>query len=212
MIYELKTYDLRPHSVPEVERRIAESYDHRREVSAMAGSFHTEIGPLNQVVQLWPYENPGERERLLNKAATLKEWPPDIGEFVVNETTEVFIPFSFSPTMAPGNMGPYFEMRMYAYSEGDLPRIEKAWEAALPERLKWSPLVVICHSEDNRLRRLLHVWCYKSLDQRADVRRAIRQTGMWPPHVLAKKLGWPGYTFIQQESRILIPSSCSPLQ
>jgi hypothetical protein len=212
MIYELKTYDLRPHSVEEVERRFSAAYETRRKISELAGSFHTEIGPLNQVVQIWPYKNQADRERVAAKVAVEAEWPPDIRDFVVRETTEVFTPFGFSPAPQPGHIGPYFELRRYTYSEGDRPRIERAWEAALPDRLEWSPLVFIATCEDGDNRWLAHIWAYHSLDQRAEVRRNIRATGSWPPHVLAKRNGWPPYTFVEQENRIMIPSPCSPLQ
>ena len=75
MIYELKTYDLQPHSVPEVERRFAEAYQRRRDISPMAAEFHTEIGPLNQVVQIWPYRDINERDRLTTTLAGVEGWP-----------------------------------------------------------------------------------------------------------------------------------------
>ena len=33
MIYEVRTYDLKPHSLPEVEKRFAEGYEHRKKLS-----------------------------------------------------------------------------------------------------------------------------------------------------------------------------------
>ena len=212
MIYELKTYDLVPHSVEEVERRFNDAYKLRQTVSELGGSFHTEIGPLNQVVQIWPYKNHADRERVVEEVATKGMWPPPLDKLVERETTEIFMPFGFSPSMPVGAIGPYFEVRRYTYSEGDRPRIEQAWEAALPERITFSPLVFIGTSEDGDVRRLMHIWAYQSLDQRTEVRRAIRATGSWPPHVLARKRGWAPYTFLQQENRIMIPSPCSPLQ
>lgn len=52
MIYELRTYNLTPNSVPEVERRFAEKIEARTRLSPMAGFWHTDIGPLNQIVHL----------------------------------------------------------------------------------------------------------------------------------------------------------------
>jgi len=212
MIYELKTYDLQPHSVPEVERRFAEAYQRRRDISPMAAEFHTEIGPLNQIVQIWPYRDIDERDRLTTALAGVEGWPAEIGEFLVCETRDTFTPFSFSPVIRPRTMGPYFELRIYTFADGDLPHVARAWEAALPERVKRSPLVAICFSEERGLNRLLQIWSYQTLDQRAEVRRDVRETGAWPPHVLAKKLGLPAYTLLQMENRIMVPSPGSPLQ
>ena len=45
MIYEVRTYDLLPHSLPEVEKRFGEAYEKRKAISPLAAFFHTEIGP-----------------------------------------------------------------------------------------------------------------------------------------------------------------------
>jgi hypothetical protein len=212
MIYELRTYDLRPNSVPEVEARFAAAYENRKAISEMAASFHTEIGPLNQVVQIWPYDDFAARERLTDEASKSLGWPPDIDAFVISESVEVFVPLDFSPLLKAGKPGPFFEMRTYEYGDGDLPNISRAWEAALPERLKWSPLAVLCSSAERGVNKLLHIWPFKTLDERTQVRAGVRATGLWPPHLVAKKLGLPGYKFLHQQNKILVPSSFSPLQ
>src|SRR5688500_10347635 len=104
MIYEVRTYDLRPHSVPEVERRLGEAYEARKKLSELAASFHTEIGPLNQVIQIWPYRDLAERERICSAASKTSGWPPRIGEFVVEERADIFVPLAISPEMKPGDL------------------------------------------------------------------------------------------------------------
>src|SRR5262245_12274018 len=113
MIYEVRTYDLLPHSVPEVERRLGEAYRERAKISELAASFHTEIGPLNQIVQIWPYRDVADRERLGSIAS--QEDLAGIAEFVVEERSEVFVPLAISPEMRPGTLGPFFEIRTYRY-------------------------------------------------------------------------------------------------
>ena len=79
MIYEVRTYDLKPQSLPEVEKRFGEAYEHRKKFSPLAAYWHTEIGPLNQVVHVWPYQDLEERARI--RAAAMKDgagkWPPN---------------------------------------------------------------------------------------------------------------------------------------
>ena len=212
MIYELRTYDLRPNSVPDVEALFAAAYENRKTISEMVASFHTEIGPLNQIVQIWPYNDFAARERLTEEASRSRRWPPEIGAFVIRESAEVFVPLDFSPAMTPAKLGPFFEMRTYEFADGDLPKIAKAWEAALPERLKWSPLAVLCSSAENGVNKLMHIWPFRTLDERTQVRAGVRATGMWPPQVVAKKLGLPAYRQLHQQNKIMVPSSFSPLQ
>ena len=120
MIYEMRTYDLKPRSLPEVEKRFGEIYEKRKKYSELAAFWHTEIGPLNQIIHVWPYKDLEERGRI--RAAAVKDgaWPPDTGEFIVAMRSEIMIPFAISPELKPGKMGPYFEMRTYTYAPGDL--------------------------------------------------------------------------------------------
>lgn len=212
MIYEVRTYRVRPHSVGEVERRLGEAYPDRSRFSPLAASFHSEIGPLNQVIQVWPYQDLAEREEVFSAVAGAGGWPPEIGDLITAESAEIFVPFAVSPEIRPGEMGPFFELRLYTYADGDLPKIVEAWEAALPERLKWGPLVVVCSAEVGGVNKLLHIWPYKSLDDRWELRKRVRETGMWPPLAAARKLGLPTYKLLHQENRIVMPSFFSPLQ
>jgi hypothetical protein len=53
--------------------------------------------------------------------------------------------------------------------------------------------------------RFIHIWAYKSLDQRLQVREQGRKAGIWPP-----KGG--GDELLAQETKIVMPSAFSPLQ
>ena len=212
MIYEFRTYDLKPHSQPEVEKRFGEAYEKRKKYSELAAFWHTEIGPLNQIIHVWPYKDLAEREKI--RAAAVKDgaWPPKTSEFMVRQRSEIFLPFPFSPEMKPGKQGPMFEMRIYTCAAGQMPNLAKAWELALPGRLKIGALTAVLHSELGGLNQFMHIWPYKSLDERARIRREAQAAGVWPPSVVAKKAGLPDVHLVQQENKILMPSAFSPLQ
>ncbi len=57
MLYEMCTYNLKPGAVAEFEKLFADAYPVRSRYSRLYGAWHTEIGPLNQVVQIWGYDN-----------------------------------------------------------------------------------------------------------------------------------------------------------
>ena len=212
MIYEVRTYDLKPHSVPEVEKRFGEAYEYRKKISPLAAFWHTEIGPLNQIIHVWPYKDMAERERIRTEAAASGNWPPKIGEFVLNMRTEIFIPFSFSPEIKPGKMGPIFEMRTYTHAPGELGRVTKTWEKALPARVKISPLVAMWYAECGSVNRFVHIWSYPTLEARNEMRNKALAEGVWPPSLVAKKEGLPEVTLVAQENKIVMPSAFSPLQ
>ena len=54
MSYDVHSYDLMPLSVPELERAVAEVLPKRVAISPLAGFWHTETGPLNQIIHMWP--------------------------------------------------------------------------------------------------------------------------------------------------------------
>jgi len=210
MIYEMRTYDLKPRSLAEVEKRFGEAYEKRKKYSVLAAFWHTEIGPLNQIVHVWPYQDLEERNRI--RAAAVKDggWPPATAEFIVSMRSEIMIPFSISPELKPGKMGPYYEMRTYTHAAGDLPKLRQVWEKAVPGRLQFSPLCAAWYSELGGLNKFVHIWPYPSLDARNATRDKAQAAGVWPPS--AQKLGLPQYQLVAQENKILMPSSFSPLQ
>ena len=63
MIVEFRTYTLNPGTTPQFEERFAEALPARTKVSPLAAFWHTEVGPLNQVVHVWKYASQADREK-----------------------------------------------------------------------------------------------------------------------------------------------------
>ena len=57
MIYEVRTYSLQPGTVAEFESRFAKRHPFREKHSKLGAFWHPEVGPLNQVIHVWPYED-----------------------------------------------------------------------------------------------------------------------------------------------------------
>ncbi|MBI4381623.1 MAG: NIPSNAP family protein [candidate division NC10 bacterium] len=213
MIYEVRTYNLKPHSLPEVEMRFGEAYEKRKEYSELAAIWRTEIGSLNQIIHVWPYKDLEERNRI--RATSAKGgggWPPKFAEFVTTQFSDIMMPFAFSPELKPGKIGPYFEMRTDTYASGELPKLTKVWEKALPVRQKFGPVYAVWYSELGGLNKFVHVYPYPTLDALSETRAKERASGMWPASMVAKKEGLPDYQLLSQESKILMPLAFSPLQ
>jgi hypothetical protein len=122
------------------------------------------------------------------------------------------IPFPVSPEVKPGRMGPYFEIRTYTYATGNLRNILNAWERAIPARVQYGPVCAIWYSELGGLNKFVHIWPYATLDERVQIRAKARAAGVWPPSVVAKREGLPGYELLAQENKIVMPAAFSPLQ
>lgn len=207
MIYEVRTYDVKPHTMPEVLKRIGDAYPVRAKYSEMAACWTTEIGPLHRLIHVWGYESAGDRERVRAEAAPDKGWPPDIKEFMIDATSEIFIPFPFSPALTPGNYGPVYEMRIYTVGIGEISAVVDRWGPWIEGRMERSPLAVAMYTDLGRLNKFVHIWPYKSLEHRAEVRAQAVADGIWPP----KATGSAGAALTQQ-NLIMVPAPFSPMQ
>ena len=206
MIYEIRTYTLHPRTTDEVEKRWGAAYPARQKYSPILGFFHTEFGPLNEVIAIWPYADLGERTRLRAEASKDPDWPPDISEFIVNQKVEIVVPFEFSPAWTPGNDGPYYELRQYTFRPGSLGNVMKNWQTALPERMKFSKPALLGSVEMGpTANSFIHLWAYRSMEERDKARSGAGATGIWPP------AGGREY-YTRQENKLLMPAAFSPAQ
>ena len=207
MIYEARTYRLKPRSMPGFIEAFGAAYEgYRKEFSPLAAFFYSEIGPLNQVTHIWPYADLAERDRVRGEAAAPGKWPPQAPERPLHMESEIYTPFPFIGDFASGKVGPIFEWRSYMIAPGMMPSQMERWEAAIDARTKLSPLVMAMHTELGELNKFVHIWGYESLDQRAAVRAEAMEKGIWPPAG-----GQPG-TILEQENKILLAAPFSPLQ
>ncbi|MSP67241.1 MAG: NIPSNAP family protein [Alphaproteobacteria bacterium] len=206
MIYEMRTYNCVPGGAQELIKLLNHAYKIRAKYSEVAGFWYTDIGPLHQVVHIWPYESPNDRLRIRQAAAADPEWPPaGTDQLILDMQSEIFLPVSFSPPLTPGRFGPVYEMRSYTIRNRSLPEIEKRLAPALPERVKLSPLLLAMVSENGPLNRFVHIWPYKSMQHRDDVRAQAEAAGIWPPKGVRE-------FSLRQENKILRPAPFSPLQ
>jgi len=204
MLYEVRTYDLKPRSVPEFEQEFGSKVSGRQQFSQFGGLWHTEAGPLNQVIHIWPYEDLNQRADIRAKAAAAGGWPPSTGHLIENMQSDVYLPAPFMEPLGERKVGPIYEMRIYQYNPGDIPKVIEAWGNAIEERTKYSPLVAAMYSEFGALNKWMHIWAYESFEQRMQVRQETREKGVWPPQSSVSP--------IKQENKILMPAACSPMQ
>jgi hypothetical protein len=203
MIVEMRTYRVKPGSIPEVEKRFGEAIAERSKVSPLGAFFHTEVGPLNRIIHCWPYENLGERAKMRADAAKLPNWPPKIGEFIEEMESKIINLAPFSPKLGDRRLGDIYEIRTYTMQPGGVGIVTEAWAEKIEGRQKFSPMAFCGATEIGGLNQWIHVWAYKDVAERFSVRDAARAAGAWPPNTRGQ--------FVRQENMFVVPAAFSPL-
>lgn len=123
----------------------------------------------------------------------------------MDQLSEIFVPFPFTPEFKTGNVGPVFEWRSYIIKPHSVGGIQERWAAAMEERQKISPLLMAMTTELGPLNKFVHIWPYENLEHRRQVREEAENKGIWPP-----KGG--GDELVAQENKIVFSADFSPLQ
>lgn len=102
MIIDQRTYTLYPQALPEFYRIYeAEGLPvQTRILGRLLGFFHTEFGPLNQIVHMWGYDSFEERQRRRAELFQDKQWlayMPKVRPLVQHMENKLLLPAPFSP-------------------------------------------------------------------------------------------------------------------
>ncbi len=142
------------------------------------------------------------------KGTLLGCWTSEIGELnqeaITQMSFDTYAPFPFLPPVVPGKYGSIYEIRTYRLKHGGVPSTIAAWEAAMPERGKLSPLSIAMYALDGPPR-FTHIWPFASLDARAALRAESVAKGVWPPK------GGPNWLTGEMRSIVALPTAISPL-
>jgi hypothetical protein len=204
MIYEVRTYMLKPGTVVECEKRFAAALPHREKYSPLGAFWHTELGPLNQIIHVWPYESLQQRLEIRTQAAKDPNWPPKILDLVEGMDSEIFLPAPFMEPLGKKQLGGIYEMRSYMYQPGSMPEVLARWAEAIPQRVQLSPLAACWYSDIGTLNKFVHIWAYKDFEERGRIRAESTKLSTWPPKTRE--------FLVSQTNKILLPALFSPMQ
>ena len=207
MLYEIRTYTLKPGCVAEYEKRFAEAVETRTKYSPMYGMWHTEIGPLNQIVHIWAYDSLQQRfdTRLAATRDTSGNWPPKTTDLVVSQESDILTPINgMHHHSGVQELGGMYELRMYTYPAGATGAIATAFASQYAARHAAYPVGGIWTSELGNLNRLYQLFPFKNWDHRDQLRAELREKNLWPPHTEARP--------VTQLVRHMVPAPFSPLR
>ncbi len=192
----------------EFESRFEKRHPYREKHSKLGAFWHTDMGPLNQVIHVWEYDDLNHRAEAREAASQAPDLRRNPGgqEFIVEQQSEIVTPVPFMHALGSQDYGTgnLYEMRTYTYEPGGIPEVLKAWAEAVPQREEYSPLAACWYTELGGLNRFTHVWVYQDLYERERIRSESRQAGHWPPNADVRPL--------RQENKVLIAATFSPVK
>ncbi|XP_014665828.1 PREDICTED: protein NipSnap homolog 1-like isoform X2 [Priapulus caudatus] len=124
-----------------------------------------------------------------------------------SRTNQLLLEFSFWPEPEPRPPTHIYEMRSYLLRPGTMIEWGNNWSKGMPARRDSDPVTGLYVSEGGFQYRVYHIWAYKDLQGRKETREAAWARPGWDKCVQ--------YTVPLMKSvvsRILIPTSFSPLQ
>lgn len=201
MIYELTELSLLPNRLGDVNKVLPKIYSKFSQHGDTIGCFSVDFGRLNRFLFLTKYE---DENALANERTRIsrEDDPYGIREHLGGVDRTAYRPLRFSRDVEPGDFGPFYEFRTYTVAPGGIPETENAWEKVITRREELSPLLLIMESIERAPKKMVHIWPYKSLEDRVSARREASKEGIWPPPGGSNQL-----QSLQSELTVAVPVS-----
>ncbi len=212
MIHELRTYTLKPGTVPSaleasgtVARRIREGDKYGK----LEGHWSSEIGTLNQYVHMWQFENVSEMQRLRGELAALPEWRkeyvPLIRPHILRQDIRILQPVF--EMKEPDGENNFHELRTYCLKPGKAAEWSARMAEAMPIREKYSRNLGLWTTIFPNPNEVTHLWAYNSWQERSEARSGSQADPEWKEF-----LAYGKPLMEEMHSMILVPSTYSPRQ
>lgn len=172
--------------------------------SNLLACWYSDIGALNRILII--RKSADAAKAAANRFAALSARNPfGIGEFVIDLSLDTYVSFDFMPPLQGGAYGPCYEVRSYVLKPDGLAPTIELWRKAVPGRARVSPILAAMVAVTGAAIRFMHIWPYKTYDERARLREKAVADGVWPPP------GGPGH-LLSQQADIYLPAAFSPLR
>ena len=171
---------------------------------SLLACWYCEIGALNRILII--RKSADAAKVIENRFAALSARNPlGIGEFITDLSLDTYASFDFMPPLRPGAHGPCYEVRSYVLKPDGLAPTIELWRKSVPGRVSVSPVLAAMVAVTGAAIRFMHIWPYKSCDERARLREKAVADGVWPPP------GGPGH-LVSQQADIYLPAAFSPMR
>uniref|UniRef100_A0A8B9GK60 Nipsnap homolog 2 n=1 Tax=Amazona collaria TaxID=241587 RepID=A0A8B9GK60_9PSIT len=214
-LYKLQFHNVKPEYLDAYNKLCQEVlpkiHEEKHYPCALVGTWNTWYGEQDQAVHLWRYEGgyPALNEVMskLRQNKEFTEFRKERGNMLLSRKNQLLLEFSFWNEPVPREGPNIYELRSYQLRPGTMIEWGNYWARAIRFRQDNNEAVGGFFSQIGQLYMVHHLWAYKDLQTREDIRNAAWHKPGWD------ELVYYTVPLIQEmESRIMIPLKISPLQ
>jgi len=181
MLYDLTILSLLPNTLGAVLPILPKTYETFSRTGKTIGAFACEFGVLNRFAFLTAYDSV---EKLTEERARLmqSEDPYGIAPYLGGVQSTALKPLFFmQDPIETGSWGPFYEFRTYTIAPNGLAETAEAWSKIVERRNAMSKLLMVMASIEEGPQRMVHIWPYKTIEDRMKARAQASKEGIWPP-------------------------------
>lgn len=181
MLYDLTILSLLPNTLGAVLPILPKTYETFSSTGKTIGAFACEFGVLNRFAFLTAYDSV---EKLAEERARLMqtEDPYGIAPYLGGVQSTALKPLFFmKDPIETGSWGPFYEFRTYTIAPSGLAETAEAWSKIVERRNAMSKLLMVMASIEGGPQRMVHIWPYKTIEDRVKARAQASKEGIWPP-------------------------------
>ncbi|PIK43633.1 hypothetical protein BSL78_19515 [Apostichopus japonicus] len=198
-VFEMQVHNIKPDRMGDyitlAEHHLTRVHEMEHYPCRLFGSWSTAFGQQDQAVHVWVYED-GYRSvkhmsELLWEDKEYLQYKKKRGEMLVSRSNELLLPFSFwgqPPEREPGNL---YELRSYHLRPGTLIEWANNWSRGISHRREQDEAVAGMFCQIGDLYVVHHLWAYKDLQTRKDIREAAWRKPGWDECVAYTGKGYP---------------------
>ena len=184
VIYEMRIQSLRPGSREDYTNYFGPYADACSSYTRLWGVWHTDIGELDEVIEIWEFASLQDRFEAQGRMARDPscQWPPKDTDFIVSRRVQILEPIEGSPVWSgPKALGGIYELRLTTYEVDVIGDVVSGFARSLPGRTAIYPAAGIFSSTLGTLHHLYQIYPFKDWNHRSEVRAEFYETGVWPP-------------------------------
>ncbi|XP_014277834.1 protein NipSnap [Halyomorpha halys] len=213
IIYELQTHNIRPDSrknyLSNYEKTVQLIESRKSELnSELVGSWTVEVGDMDQALHLWRhtggFSGIDVAKRILATDDDYWKLENERGSYLRSRHLQYLLSFSYWPQIESREGNNIYEIRSYRLKPGTMIEWGNNWARAINYRRSNKEAFAGFFSQVGRLYNVHHIWCYKDLHSRKEIRESAWRLPGWDECV--------AYTvplIREMHSRILRPTTFS---